>query len=319
MNRRPTAGDRLRRVLAMVPWIVANPGIEVSAVAERFGVPEDELVEDLHVVWMVGLPPYTPDALVEVVMEEGRVWIHYADFFSRPLRLTPAQGLAMLASSDGLLSLPGTDPAGPLARALDKLAAALGIDVDEALDVDLGAGGSEYLEPLRSAIAAGTDVEIDYFSYSRDARTERRITPWRLTANGGAWYVEAWCHLADGERLFRLDRIASLEVTTQSSDVARPAPDASSQVFRALDEYPRVTLHLDPPAAWVVDAYPCEDVERHDDGSLTARLAVSTQPWLARLLLRLGLDARVVDEGSIDGARTLAADTARRVLSRYER
>jgi proteasome accessory factor C len=61
---KPTAGDRLRRVLAMVPWIVANPGVTVTEVADRFGVPEGELVEDLHVVWMVGLPPYTPDALV---------------------------------------------------------------------------------------------------------------------------------------------------------------------------------------------------------------------------------------------------------------
>ncbi|MEL7156256.1 MAG: hypothetical protein AAFN30_06630 [Actinomycetota bacterium] len=113
---RPTAPDRMRRVLAVVPWIVANPGRKVSEVAARFGLGEDELLADLNVVFMVGLPPYSPDALVDVqIDDEGRVTIELADFFSRPLRLTPDQAVALLASSDGLLSIPGTDPAGALA------------------------------------------------------------------------------------------------------------------------------------------------------------------------------------------------------------
>src|SRR5690606_15193044 len=78
---RPGAADRVRRVLAIVPWIVANNGVPLAEVAARFGISERELTSDLEVVWMVGLPPYTPDSLVEVVIEDGRVWIHYADFF----------------------------------------------------------------------------------------------------------------------------------------------------------------------------------------------------------------------------------------------
>lgn len=314
---KPTAGDRLRRVLAMVPWIVANPGVTTTEVADRFGVPEAELVEDLHVVWMVGLPPYTPDALVEVVMEDGRVWIHYADFFARPLRLTPAQGLALLASSDGLLSLPGTEPDGPLARALSKLAGALGIDVDEALDVDLGAAGAEHLEALREAIVSGTEVDIDYFSYARDTRTERRIAPWRLTANGGAWYVEAYCHLAEGERLFRLDRIAELAPTDVVSEHPAPASEGGVEAFRLHDGHERVVLELSPAARWVIDAYPCDDVVELGDGSARVTLAVSTRPWLERLLLRLGPGATVVEAGSLEGAPSMAAEAARRVLARY--
>ncbi len=326
MSQTP-AGERLRRVLAMVPWIVSNPGVPVAEVAERFNVPEDELIKDLHVVWMVGLPPYTPDALVEVVMEEGRVWIHYADFFARPLRLTPAQGLAMLASSDGLLSLPGTDPEGPLARALPKLARALGIELDEALDVDLGAAGSEHLEALRDAITNGTEVQITYFSYARDELTERRIAPWRLTANGGAWYVEGWCNRAEGERIFRLDRIDSLSSTDDVSDHQRPTSDHSYDagsaigevVFKADEAHARVTLLLSPAASWVVDSYPCEEIVRHDDGSITATLAVSTRQWLERLLLRLGPDVSIVEDSSFDNANQIAASAACRVLSRYQR
>ncbi len=313
-----TAGERLRRVLAMVPWIVARPGVAVADVAERFGISESELVADLEVVWMVGLPPYTPDALVEVSMEEGRVWIHYADFFSRPLRLTPAQGLAMLASSDALLSMPGTDPTGPLARALDKLARALDVDVDGTLDIDLGAAGAEHLDPLRVAIEGRYWVDIEYFSYGRDELTTRRIVPHRITANGGAWYAEAWCSLADGERLFRLDRIASLALTSEPS--GRPLPvQSTGSVFTADAGLDRIRLRLKPAAQWVVDAYPCEDAVTDDDGTILVTLAVSAQRWLQRLLLRLGTDVEVVANASFEGAQDLGPAAATAILDRYQR
>lgn len=312
-----TAGERLRRVLAMVPWIVARPGVEVAAVAERFGISEAELVADLEVVWMVGLPPYTPDALVEVTMEDGRVWIEYADFFARPLRLTPAQGLAMLASSDALLSMPGTDPTGPLARALDKLAKALDIDLDGSLDIDLGAAGAEHLEPLRHAVERRTWVDIEYYSYGRDEVTERRIVPDRITANGGAWYVEAWCSLAEGERLFRLDRIASLAVSDEVSD-REVSPGDGRRSFASDASLDRIRLVLQPAARWVVDAYPCEEIEEHGDGTVSVTLAVSATRWVERLLLRLGTDASVVAERSFEGAASLGAAAAASVLARYQ-
>lgn len=301
----------------MVPWIVARPGVSVADVAERFGISESELVADLEVVWMVGLPPYTPDALVEVTMEDGKVWIQYADFFARPLRLTPAQGLAMLASSDALLSMPGTDPTGPLARALDKLATALDVDVEGALDIDLGAAGSQHLEPLRQAAEHRTYVDIEYFSYGRDAVTQRRIVPDRITANGGAWYVEAWCLLAEGDRLFRLDRIASLAVTDQVSDRELPTTDGQRS-FAADASLDRIRLDLQPSARWVVDAYPCEDIVHHDDGSVSVTLAVTAERWVQRLLLRLGADAVVVEEASFAGAGSLGSAAAASVLARYQ-
>jgi proteasome accessory factor C len=321
MARSVTAAERLRRVLAMVPWIVAHPGVEVGEVATRFGLSEAELLEDLNVVWMVGLPPYTPDALVDVAVEDGRVWIHYADFFSRPLRLTAGQGLALLASTDGLLSVPGTEPDGPLARALAKLATALGVEPDSAVEVDLGAAEPGHLEALRNAAAAGTEVEIDYYSYGRDQRTTRRIAPWRVAATGGAWYVEAYCHLADGERLFRIDRI---EAVRETGEASRHRPDDSGpevRVFhpRALD--PVASLWLGPDAQWVTEVYPCEVIERNPDGSCRADLVVTARPWLERLLLRLGPQASLISVRQ-DGEHEpipvdLAARAAARVLARY--
>ncbi len=317
MAVRLTAADRIRRVLAIVPWIVSHPGVELLEVARRFDLDPDELVEDLNVVWMVGIPPYTPDALVEVTIEDGRVWIHYADFFSRPLRLTPDQGLALLASSDGLLSVPGTDPEGPLALALEKLRESLGGGSDRIVDVDLGSADPAILGAMRDNAAARTEVEIDYFSFNRDAHTTRLIAPWRVVAQEGAWYVEAYCHLAAAERLFRVDRIEAARPTGVMTD-HDAAPPQEPATFSPGTNAPRVTLDLDPEAAWVAETYPCERIEVREDGSQRVAVVVSATPWLERLLVRLGPHAKVVD-GSIDGipAARIGADAARRILARY--
>ena len=318
VGSRPTAPDRMRRVLAVVPWIVANPGQTVSAVASRFGLSERDLLDDLNVVYFVGLPPYSPDALIDVeIDDEGRVTIRLADFFSRPLRLTPGQGLALLASSDGLLSIPGTDPGGALARALDKLAASLGVGPDQTLDVHLGEAESSLLEQLRQSAAGHAEVEITYYSYGRDETTVRVIAPWRVFADAGAWYVHAWCQQAQGERVFRVDRIEGLRAL-ESTSQHRPADsDDRARVFQPGPDDPRVTIRLAPEASWVVDSYPVEVVEAGLDGTQLIELAVTAIPWLERLLIRLGPEAEVVSQRGLPGAAELAADAATRILSRY--
>ena len=58
---RLSAGDRLRRMLELVPWIMSQGAAELSEVAQRFDYPEKELREDLvKVLFVVGLYPFTP-------------------------------------------------------------------------------------------------------------------------------------------------------------------------------------------------------------------------------------------------------------------
>ena len=126
MSPRPLVGPRLQRVLAVVPWVLAHPGVTVTELAERFEIPEAELERDLALLPLCGLPPYTADRLIDVSVIDGEVEIRLAEYFERPLRLSPAEGLALLAAGRALLAVPGADAAGPLATALDKLEHALG-------------------------------------------------------------------------------------------------------------------------------------------------------------------------------------------------
>ncbi|HEX9991876.1 MAG TPA: WYL domain-containing protein [Acidimicrobiales bacterium] len=311
---RLSANGRLQRLLSLVPWVAAHDGPTVDEVCRRFGLTREQLLADLDVVFLCGLYPYTPDELVEVVVEEDRVWIRYAEFFARPLRLTPEQALALVAAGASLLAAPGADPEGPLARGLAKLAAVLGVAPDEALEVSLGTAAEETLELLQEAVRASRQVELDYYAFGRDERARRVVDPYRVYADQGQWYVAGWDHLRDGERVFRVDRISSATLLASTFDPPADQPDLGA--YRPRPEDPRVVLDLAPGARWVVEQYPLERFEEREGGGCRVTLAVSAVPWLERLLLRLGPDATVVDwDGG--GPRDLAGDAACRVLARY--
>lgn len=304
------ADDRLRRILAVVPWVAAHDGPTVDEVCKRFGLTEKDLLADLDLLYVCGLHPYTPDMLIDVELADGRVWIRYAEYFGRPLRLTPAEGLALVASGRTLLGAPGADPDGPLARGLAKLAGTLGIDDPGALDIDPGAAAADILAGLRSALAERRVIEIDYYSFGRDDWSRRAVEPHAVFTAAGQWYLSAHCRAVDDERLFRVDRIRGAAML---DDRFEPRTDAGQlAVFTPRPDDPRVTLDLEPAAQWVVEHYPVEAVEVLGGGRRRVQLAVSELAWLERLLLRLGRDATVV--AGADGVRQGAA---RRLLRRY--
>lgn len=307
---RVNADERLARLLALIPWVAARDGPLVDDVCARFGVTETELVADLDLLFLCGLHPYTPDVLIDVDIADGRVWIRYADYFARPLRLTPAEGLALLAAGRTVLAASGGDDDGPLARGLDKLAAAIGVDAGEAVEIELGPVAEDLLGTLRSAATGHRQVEIDYYSFGRDARARRVVDPYAVFSAGGQWYVSGWCHRVDDERLFRVDRISTATLLDTTFEPPAVPPELAAYRPDAGDR--RITLELESSARWVIEQYPVEAVTEVDGGRARVTLAASQPAWLERLLLRLGPAASVVG-----GDGGIAGDAARRLLRRY--
>ena len=303
----------MQRLLAMVPWIAAQDGPTLSEVCARFDLTPKELAADLDVMWLVGLPPYTPDALIDVVQEGERVWIHFAEVFEAPQRLTPEQAVALLTAGTSVLALPGADPQGPLARGVAKLAGVLGIDTDQVLDIDLGPGGADVLDVLRAGTTQHRRVHLDYYSYGRDARTERDVDPYLIHAQDGALYLLGFCHRANADRRFRVDRIASAALL--ETEFATTTAPAAMTLFEPDADDPRVVLDLQTSALWVTDAYPVEDVEHLPNGHARVRLAVAAEAWLERLLVSLGPQAQIVE--APPALRDAGRRASARILDRY--
>ncbi len=300
---------RLNRLLAALPWIIANPGSSVDEVVERFGYDRNELATDLATVFVCGLPGYGPGDLMVAYVDENEVVVEMADYFSRPVRLTPIEALGLLAAGRAVQSSGQGSPA--LDSAVDKLQMVVLPDAGDAVAVELPE--PPLVAELRDAAEHGSVTHIEHASVATGAITTRDIEPWAVFSTLGNWYVSAWCRSAQAERVFRIDRIRSSAPTGRTFEPKDAAPPQEVRYTPGEDDS-HVTLRLDKEAAWVAEHYPV-DVIDHDDGSKTIRMSVSDAAVAARLILRLGDSAELIEGQE---AAEAVEDLRMRILARYE-
>lgn len=302
---RPTA-ERLRRLLVMLPWLMERGEAPLAEMAQRFGLTEDQLVKDIELVAMCGLPPYL-DELIDVWIDDGMVSTGIPRVFTKPLRLTAPEGFALLAAARVAMQMPGADSEGALARALEKLATALG-DV-----VEVEQPRPAATDDVAAAAADGARLRVRYWSATADTASERDITPRRVFLDRGRWYVIADDHRSGEDRTFRIDRIEAWERTGEV-DAPREVEAPDSEGWFEQADLPVATLELLPAAGWVVERYPTRSVQQHADHT-EVELTITDPSWLEELLLRLGPTARVVQPAEW---RDLGARAASTLLARYE-
>src|SRR5947209_16031032 len=120
------SADRLGRLLNLVPYLQARPGIRVAEAARDLGITERQLREDLELLWVCGLPGYGPGDLIDMAIDGDQVTITYDAGIDRPLRLTPDEALALVVALRALAGTSGGADRGAVERALAKIELAAG-------------------------------------------------------------------------------------------------------------------------------------------------------------------------------------------------
>lgn len=314
MTNKIDTASRYRRLLLLIPFVLRNPGVSVDEVCERFGMTRKQLIDDLNLLFMCGLPGYGPGDLIDASVDGEQVVIRTADYFSQPLRITPAEGLLLYTAAKAMQAAGAGDDA-KLNRAIQALEVALGA---EGLDrVSVRVGEHDHVQELRSAIDARVRVNIVYLSQSKGEQTQRDVDPWGLVLVSGRWYLVGYCHLVDDERTFLVDRIKALEVL----DVPAEVPDdfkasEHSDLYMAGEESFRLVMELSPRAAWVTDHYKVSAATKLQDGWSRVELDASGPHRFVKLLLGLGEDVRLISPQDLKDQMN---ETACRMLSRYSR
>ena len=314
--RMVTSAERLRRLLALVPYVSARRVVGLAETAATFGMTERELIDDLNLAWCVELRAPEPYCPIDLSYEDGEISISQAESIARPLRLAADEASALLVALRMLADAAGSPPAA-VSRLIAKIEEAAGAagaaSAQVAVQLDHpGARGTA--ATLNTALAEGRRVHLRYYVPGRDEETERDVDPMRLLVVDGWTYLEGWCRSAEGVRTFRLDRVLAvdvLDVPASVPDEAEPVDvDMDSGLFRASASDVLAELDLAPAARWVAEDYPCESVTEQPDGHLRIGLRTPDTTWVRRLALRLGEDARVIGPPALaEDVRSAAAAT----------
>jgi proteasome accessory factor B/proteasome accessory factor C len=289
---RPPGSAQFSRLLALVPWLVANSGVTVAAAAAHFGVTEEQLLADLASVITSGADDWT---LFDIQYWEDGGVIEVIDALelAEPLTLTPDEGLALLVALHALAAVPGGHDRAALESATGKVTAALGAGAPAPGAVTVRVDLPERpVAAVEEALAGGRALELTYLGAVRDAVTHRLVDPIGVVVVDGYSYLRAFCRSAQDLRLFRLDRILDLRV---SPEPAGPVTDAAASVEPmavALSATGRRVVVDLPAGSPVLDRHPVTRRWNLPGGGVRAELPVGDYAWPRGLVL--GSAGRVV-------------------------
>ncbi len=159
---------------------------------------------------------------------------------------------------------------------------------------------------VMTALQTEKKIAIDYQTRSQQQTTHRLVSPLRLTSYKNAWYLDAWCHLRDGIRLFALEQIQSIK-----PDIER-AKKVSTKVLKAhyAESYGifsgpmKLTAKIKintQQAPWTVFEHwhSKQKIERLDDGHICLHVPYNDDRELIADVMRLGTAAEILKPASL--------------------
>jgi proteasome accessory factor C len=311
-----TAADQVARLLLLIPYLQRHPGVGLDEAAQAVGQSPDQVRRDLGVAFLCGLPGGLPGDLIdvdlEVVDDEGLIYLHNAEVLTRPLTLRPDEAMGLIVALLGVRAVAAADHLPVIESLLAKLAA-LAPGAAGPVGVTVVAGDAPIRQQLILAIERAERVQLTYDGLARGQTSRPIVDPARLFVTDGVTYLRAWSVTRGDWRTFRVERIAAVEPTGDPAVSHGPVPGPTSWLD-TLAAAPPVRLLVHPAAQWIAEYYPVTDRVNRPDGDIEVTVPVADPAWLRALLLRLGPGVAVLDSAA---ALADAARWARQGLAAY--
>lgn len=179
----------------------------------------------------------------------------------------------------------------------------------------------KYFSVAAAAVLNRQRLRITYFNRSDDETTEREVSPQRLVYYRMNWYLDAWCHLRNGLRIFALDAVRAAEIVEAKAKEV-PAAELSAELQSGYGifsgkETAWATLRFSAERARYVSLEMWHSKQRarwEKDGRYVLEVPYSSSKELAMDILRYGAEVEVLAPAAL---RREVAGRLREALAQY--
>ena len=210
--------SRVARAMDIIPYVLENPGIKIETLAAKFGVDQKQIIKELELIFLCGLPGYTPYELIDLTFEDGFVTIIDPQLFDKPRKFTETEGVII---NLGLVllknSISDTNQIQVIDHLIEKLTAKFKVTSSAVIEK---LSKPDFYDEITKSINQNDSICIDYASISEDSLYQRLIKPLRISIRNGFYYLYATDLEKDVDRVYRMDQIRSIS-SIQSNSQSR--------------------------------------------------------------------------------------------------
>jgi proteasome accessory factor C len=223
------AAIRALRTMDLIPYILENPGVSISSLATRFSVTQKQIENDLQLIFMCGLPGYTPYELIDIVFEDGIVSVIDPQVLDKPRRFNKSELIVIALGLQILIEINKSNPVQleklqSLSRKISKLGSSNSITFNPVETK------SVFLGQITKAISERNHLNIEYNSLIKDKKTNRVVDPQRIYFLNGNLYLSAFDLEARSDRVFKVDLIEDCKIVDYKDHVNISEPAKSFEV-----------------------------------------------------------------------------------------
>ena len=206
-----TAAVRALRSMDLIPYVLENPGVSIAELSARFSVTQAQIESDLQLVFMCGLPGYTPYELIDVAFEDGVVSIIDPQVLDKPRKFSSNEIVVIALGLKILIDINQTNSTAltKLKQLSDKIAK-LGSNKSILMTGDVSA--FPFFEIISKGISEQRVLDLQYHSLTKDEITQRKVLPEKLYFLNGSLYLSAIDTDIDSDRVFKVDLIKECKI-----------------------------------------------------------------------------------------------------------
>lgn len=305
---RPPGG--LGRLLVVIPWLIKEREAPIREMERRFAIDPEQLVKDMEALNEVDFF-VSPEQRFSVEITGERVKVLEAPNFPATPGFLPFEALACLVAAKTALEI--NPQASDLRSAVEKLEAALIPDAARTLRI-LSGVGAPWVDRLGEWAMDRRVVRLRYRSTDKGEMSNREVEPWQVYQWAGTWYLWGFDRTKGEARRFRVDGIRRARPAAERFKPPRRVPPPPMAYRPGPDDH-RVVFSIRPPGRWITEQYPMEILSEDREGTVQAEFHTRDPRVAARLALRLGPNARILEGHA---ARRALAELAASMLERYE-